>query len=93
LAQSKAKLQSNCNNVTPSFRPFLNGNVSQKCLPSGLHSQLHFLIVNVSVAEGNLSYVRLTTTVHIMPWPSSTTIICYTAKHSTHTTTHEQQTT
>jgi len=40
LAHSKAKLQCNGNKATPSFKPFLIEKVSQKCLPSGLYSQL-----------------------------------------------------
>lgn len=40
LVHSKAKLQCNGNKATPSFRSFVIEKVSQKCLPSGLYSQL-----------------------------------------------------
>jgi len=62
MAYCKAKLKSNGNTAPPCFKPFLIGNMSDKCLPSCILLQVSFRYIFIRV----ISFMRIPDSVRIL---------------------------
>jgi hypothetical protein len=61
MAYSKVKLSGSCDKVSPDFRPFRAGTVSDKCLYAQilLYASFKHILINITSFVGILDSVRI----------------------------------